>query len=110
MDETWIYYNTLESKRSSVEWTAAGESCAKRSKTQTSSGTVMATVFWDAYGILLIEYLEKGELSSSEYYMALLDQLNEKNKGKTSSNAKEKKCCFTKTMLHATSPRKGWLN
>ena len=35
----------------------------------------MASVFWDAYGILFIEYLEKGETINNDYYMALLDRL-----------------------------------
>ncbi|GFV99303.1 hypothetical protein TNCV_1512751 [Trichonephila clavipes] len=35
-----------------AEWTAAGESYPKRPKTRMSSGKVMASVFWDAHGIL----------------------------------------------------------
>lgn len=70
-DETWLHYYTPESKRSSAEWTAAGESRPKRPKTQTLAGKVMASVFWDAHGILFIDYLEKGKTINSEYYMAL---------------------------------------
>lgn len=36
----------------------------------------MATVFWDAHGILLIDYLEKGKTITGKYYASLLDQLN----------------------------------
>ena len=82
MDETWIHYYTPESKRSSAEWTAAGESRPKRPKTQTSAGKVMASVFWDAHGILFIDYLERGKSINSEYYMALLDRLSEEIKKK----------------------------
>ena len=32
MDETWIHYFTSESKRSSADWTAAGESCRSDQK------------------------------------------------------------------------------
>ncbi|KAL6419587.1 hypothetical protein ACFW04_011312 [Cataglyphis niger] len=56
-----------------AEWTAAGESRPKRPKTQKSAGKIMASVFWDAHGILFIDYLEKGKTINSEYYMALLD-------------------------------------
>ncbi|GFS58418.1 mariner transposase [Trichonephila clavipes] len=80
MDETWIYYYTPESRRSSAEWTAAGESCPKRPKTQSSAGKVRASVFWDVHGIFFIDYLEKCKTINSEYYMVLLDQLNEKIK------------------------------
>ena len=36
----------------------------------------MASVFWDAHGILFIDYLEKGKIINSDYYMALLDRLS----------------------------------
>jgi len=51
MDETWIHHYTPESKQQSKQWTEAG--C--------SAGKVMALVFWDAEGILFINYLEKGK-------------------------------------------------
>ena len=52
MDETWVQYYTLETKRSSAEWTAAGESRSKRPKTQQWAGKVMTSVFWEAHGIV----------------------------------------------------------
>ena len=36
----------------------------------------MASIFWDAKGVLLIDYLEKGKTINSEYYCNLLDQLD----------------------------------
>ena len=59
MDETWIHHFTPEANRQSAEWTSAGESRPKQPKTQTSAGKVLASVFWDAKGILFIDYLEK---------------------------------------------------
>jgi Transposase. len=38
----------------------------------------MASVFWDAKGILLIDYLEKGRTIAGEYYCNLLDKLDVK--------------------------------
>ena len=80
MDKTWIHYFTLESNRQSAEWTAAGESRPKRPKTQTSVDKVLASVFWDAQGILFIDYLEKRRTINSKYYIALLVRLKEKKK------------------------------
>ena len=77
MDETWINHFTLESNRQSAEWTAAGKSHPKQPKTQTLAGNVLAFVFWAAQGFLLINYLEKGRIISSEYYIALLVHLKE---------------------------------
>ena len=76
MDETCIHYYTPETKRSSAEWTAAGESRPKRPKTQQQAGKVMAPVFWVAHGILFIDYVDKGKTINSDYYMVLLDRLS----------------------------------
>ena len=80
MDETWIHHFTQESYRQSAEWTAAGESHPKWPKMQTSTGKVLASVFWDAQGILFIDYLEKGRAINSKYYIALLVCLKEEIK------------------------------
>ena len=109
MDETWIHHYTPETKRSSAEWTAAGESRPKRPRTQQWADKVMASVFWNAHGILFIDYLEKGKTINSDYYMALLDRLSAGIKKKRSPMQK-KKCCSTKTMHRATSPWKRWSN
>ena len=84
IDETWIHHYTVETKRSLDEWTAVGESRPKRPKTQQWAGKVMASVFWDAHGILFINYLEKGRSSG---------KIKEKR-----PHLKRKKFCFTKTM------------
>ena len=48
----------------------------------------MASVFWDAHGILFIDYIEKGKTINSDYYLALLDRLSTEIKKKTASHAK----------------------
>ena len=77
MDETWIHHYTPESNRQSAEWLQPGESRPKRPKTQQSAGKVLASIFWDARGIIFIDYLEKGKTVTGEYYAASLDRLNE---------------------------------
>jgi len=53
---------------------------------QKSAGKVLASIFWDQDGILLIDYLPKGQTINAEYYSFLLvqmnDILNEKCRGK----------------------------
>jgi hypothetical protein len=44
-----------------------------------SAGKVMASVFWDAEGILFIDYLAKGKTITGEYYSNLLTRLDGKN-------------------------------
>ena len=77
VDETWVHHCTPETKNQSKQWVEAGGSAPKKAKTVKSAGKVMATVFWDAHGILLIDFLEKGSAIRGKYYRALLDQLIE---------------------------------
>ena len=93
MDETWIHDFTPESNRQSDEWTAAGESRPKWPKMQTSAGNVLASIFWDAQGILFIDYLEKGRTINSEYYTALLVRQKEEI-AKKRPHMKKKKVLF----------------
>ena len=76
-----MHHYTPEIKRSSAEWTAAGESRPKWSKTQQCTVKFMASVFCDAYGFF-IDYLEKDKTINSDYYMALLDLLSAEIKKK----------------------------
>ena len=77
MDETWIHHFTRESNQQSAERITAGESRLKRLKMQTSAGKVLISVFWDAQGILFIDYLEKRRTINSEYCIELLVRLKE---------------------------------
>ena len=94
MDDTWIHHFTPESDRQSAEWTAANESHSKRPKTQTSTGKVFASVFWDAQGILFIDYFENGRTINSKYYIALLVRLKEEIAKKRPQMKKKKKVLF----------------
>ena len=47
-----------------------------------SAGKVMATVFWDARGIIYTDYLEKGQTITGAYYASLLHRLSEEIKKK----------------------------
>ncbi|XP_014475539.1 PREDICTED: uncharacterized protein LOC106744915 [Dinoponera quadriceps] len=67
-----------------------------------SARKVLATVFWDAHGIIFIEYLEKGRTITGEYY-ASLDRMNDEIKKKTASFSEEKKFSFIKTMHQLTN-------
>ena len=59
MNETWINQYISESREGLKQWVKPGESAPKRPKAQQSAGKVMASVFWDAHGVIFINYLEK---------------------------------------------------
>ena len=73
VDETWIHYYTPETKNQSKMWTGPGEFAPKKAKTVPSTGKVMAKIFWDSHGIILIDYLQKGKTITGKYYSSLLD-------------------------------------
>lgn len=90
VDETWIHYFTPETKVQSKQWISPGEKAPRKVKVIPSAGKVMATIFWDAHGILLIDYLEKGRTITGAYYVELLDRLNKKIKKDRLHLAKKK--------------------
>lgn len=90
VDETWIHHYTPETKIQSKQWVEAGCSAPKKAKVVPSANKVMATVFWDARGVIFIDYLQKGKTITGEYYASLLDQLNEKLKEKRPHLARKK--------------------
>jgi len=90
MDETWIHHHTPESKQQSEQWTEAGCSAPKKTRSVPSAGKVMASVFWYAEGILFIDYLEKGNTITPEYYSNLLTTLDKKIREKRPGLQKKK--------------------
>lgn len=74
-DETWVHHYIPESKIQSKQWTEKGSPAPKKGKAVKSAGKVMASVFWDSKGILMIDYLPKGQTINGEYYADLLDKL-----------------------------------
>ena len=47
-------------KQERLQWIEAGSSAPKQVKSERSAKKIMASIFWDAKGVLLIDYLEKG--------------------------------------------------
>ncbi|XP_054734619.1 histone-lysine N-methyltransferase SETMAR-like [Anastrepha obliqua] len=93
LDKTWIHHFTPESNRQSAEWHEAGENRPKRPKTLQSAGKIMTSVFWDAHGIIFIDYLQKGQTINSDYYIALLERLKDEIAKKRPHMAKKKAKC-----------------
>jgi len=77
MDDTWLYYYDPETKQQSMEWRHSGSPCAKKFRVPKSAGKFLASIFWDQDGILLIDYLSKGQTINADYYSSLLVQLND---------------------------------
>ena len=74
VDETWVHYYEPENKAQSCQWVGSGSPRPKKFRTQPSAGKVMATVFWDAKGVIMLDFLPKRSTITGVYYANLLDQ------------------------------------
>ena len=77
-DETWVHHYEPETKRQSMEWHRTTSPRKKKFKTTPSAGKVMATVFWDSEGVILIDVLPHGETINSEVYVQTLKKLKKR--------------------------------
>ena len=75
VDETWVHYYEPENKAKGRQWVGPGSPRPKKFKTQPSAGKVIATVFWDAKGVIMLDFLPKRNTITGVYYANLLDQL-----------------------------------
>jgi len=86
MDKIWLYHHDSETKQQSMEWRHSDSPRPKKFRVQKSAVKVLASIIWNQDGILLIDYLPKGQTIKAEYYSSLLvqlkDILEEKRRGK----------------------------
>lgn len=74
IDETWIYYYTPEKKKESKKWIKAGWSVPKMAKIVQSAGKVMAIVFWNYNGALLLSYFAEFDKNYFHQGIELLEK------------------------------------
>ncbi|GFN91049.1 histone-lysine N-methyltransferase SETMAR [Plakobranchus ocellatus] len=74
-DETWVHLNTPETKRDSMTWKHPSSPVTKKFKVQRSAAKMMAAVFWDAKGVILLDILPQGQCINAARYCSTLDRL-----------------------------------
>ena len=74
VDETWVHYYEPENKAQSHQWVGPGSPRPKKFKMQPSAGKVVATVFWNARGVIMLDFLANKRTITGSYYANLLDQ------------------------------------
>lgn len=74
-DESWFHHFEPETKRQSMEWHHSHSPSKKKAKTVPSAAKVMGTVFWDAEGLILAEFLERGQTITAARYVQTLHKL-----------------------------------
>lgn len=75
-DETWIKYVNPETKEQSKMWAHSDSPTKpKKARQDFSARKLMATVFWDAKGVLLVEFMERGTTINQDVYCETLKTL-----------------------------------
>ena len=85
-DETWLHHWDPNTKKEPMQWNHPGSLPPKKFRTKPSASKVMATVFWDSKGIILIDYKPAGTSITGEYYANVIKQLRvllKKNEGES---------------------------
>jgi len=110
MDETRLYHYDPETMQQSMELRHSSSPRPKKFRVQKSAGKVLASIFWDQDGILLIDYLPKGQTINAEYYSSLL--CNWKTfwtKNATGRSPRGSCCCTTMPRLNGhLLPIRNW--
>ena len=75
MDETWIHHFEPTTQQQGSEWKRANEPTFIKFRTQPSAGKILASVFWDAEGVILLDFLPKGQTITGVYYTDLVRRL-----------------------------------
>ena len=108
VDETWVHYYEPENKAQRCQSVGPGSPRPKKFKTQPSAGKVMATVFWDAQGVIMLDFLAKKSTITVVYYANLLDQLRAVIREKRQGNS-PKGFCSNRTMRESTLAKLQWM-
>ena len=57
-DEVWIYQYDPETKQQLKQWLSKGSNASIKFKRERSAKKVVATVFWDSEGGILVDFLD----------------------------------------------------
>ena len=87
-DETWIRHWDPESKLESMQFKHVNSPPPKKFRTQPSAGKVLAIIFGDSEGLLLVDYLHSKKTIIGQYYAEIMfklyDVISQKHRGKLS--------------------------
>ena len=77
-DETWFHHFDPESKMQADNgtWRHPGPPLFRNLRVH-SAGKVMASIFWDSQGVIMVDNLEQGRMMNGAYYAGELRQLRQ---------------------------------
>ena len=77
-DKTWVYQYDPKTRHQSKQSLPRGSSGPIKFKSERSVKKVMATVFWDSEGVVLVDFLEGKKTVKGAYYIEVLRKLRAK--------------------------------
>jgi len=108
--ETWLYDYDSETKQQLMEWQHIGSPRPQKFPSAKIRWKISRFDFWDQDGILLIDYLPKGQTIIAEYYLSLLvqlkDILKEKSRGVEMSPRESCSCTTMPRLTGHFQPRR----
>jgi transposase len=72
--ETWLFHLISESKQESLEWHHTHSPTVKKYRTFLTK-KIMAAVFWDCKGVLLVDFMCQGTTTNASAYFETLKRL-----------------------------------
>ena len=72
-----VFITLTQSKMQSMQLKHPGSPPPKKVKRVSSAGKVVASVFWDSQGVIMIDYLEQGRTINGACYVAELRRLRQ---------------------------------
>ncbi|KFD56300.1 hypothetical protein M513_02755 [Trichuris suis] len=97
-DEVWLCHYDPESEQQSRQWKHVNSPRPKRARLEPRLGKILATIFWDAEGILLIDYMEDGGTSRANTMQIYSSNFVSKSKKNAVETCPAKCCCCTTTL------------
>ncbi len=76
-DETWVSIFHQETKFESCQWTVRGGERPMKAVKSNSVCKTMLILFHDAYGVIYLEFLPRGETITADFYCDVLRRLKE---------------------------------
>jgi len=73
--DTWVHHYQPETKQASRQWKHKESPTPTKFKVVPSVSKLVATVFWDMRGVLLVEFQEHGRTVNASSYCNLLERL-----------------------------------
>ena len=81
-DETWLYQWEPFGKTQSMEWVERGKPAPVQCRQQSGTSKVLATIFWDIEGVVMIDYCPPNTTITGAYYAQLMSKLRNEIKTK----------------------------